>query len=135
MTDTNYRELQDVYSRLESRGFRVLAFPCNQFGAQEPGTPEEIVEFARGKYGATFPLFEKIDVNGPNTHPVYSYLKSQKEDPFPLGADIKWNFAKFLIGADGEVIGRFGPQQSPLSLEGEITTALEAAAKLELTAK
>jgi len=126
LTDQNYRELQELQSRLESRGFCVLAFPCNQFGGQEPGSASEILEFARGKYAATFPLFEKCDVNGPNTHPVWAHLKAEKSDPFPLGADIKWNFAKFLVGPEGEVISRFGPQQSPLSFEGEIAAALDA---------
>lgn len=122
----NYRELQSAQARLEARGFCVLAFPCNQFGGQEPGTASEILEFARGKkYGATFPLFEKIDVNGPNTHPLYTYLKSQKSDPFPLGSDIKWNFAKFLIGPDGSVLARYGPQTSPSSIEADIVVQLD----------
>lgn len=123
MTDTNYRELQSLYERLGPEKFVVLAFPCNQFGAQEPGTPDEIRAFTDG-YGVTFPLFSKIDVNGPNTHPLFAYLKKQKGEL--LGDDIKWNFAKFLIGSDGTVLSRYGPPQSPSSIEGDIVKALDA---------
>lgn len=117
----NYRELSAMQTRLGDQGFTVLAFPCNQFGGQEPGTSEEILAFA-AKYGATFPMFEKIDVNGPNTHPLYRHLK-EKKGGF-LGADIKWNFAKFLVGRDGEVLGRYGPQDAPSSFEADILKAL-----------
>lgn len=89
MTDTNYKELQSMYQRLGPKGFVVLGFPCNQFGGQEPGTPAEIKAFTDG-YGVTFPLFSKVDVNGPNTHPLFAYLKKQKGEL--LGDDIKWNF-------------------------------------------
>jgi len=121
LTDTNYRELQSLYSDLQPQGFVVLGFPCNQFGGQEPGTPEEIKAFTE-KYGVTFPIFSKIDVNGPNAHPLYVYLKKQKSEL--LGSDIKWNFAKFLVGRDGEVLSRYAPQTSPSSIKRDILSAL-----------
>lgn len=102
----------------------VLAFPCNQFGGQEPGDKQEILSFV-AKYGVTFPLFEKIDVNGPNTHPLYKYLKSQKSEL--LGDDIKWNFGKFLVGKNGEVISRYAPTSGPESISGDIEAAIAAA--------
>ena len=89
--------IESLQQRYEADGFAVLAFPCNQFGGQEPGTSEEILEFV-AKYGVTFPIFDKIDVNGPNTHPLYKFLKEQKSEPGVagfLGNDIKWNFAKY----------------------------------------
>jgi len=103
----------------------VLAFPCNQFGAQEPGSPAEIRQFVDG-YGVTFPMFGKVDVNGPNTHPLYKFLKETKEGGALglLGTDIKWNFAKFLVGPDGKVIKRYGPQVSPADIEQDILAAL-----------
>ena len=99
MTDANYKELQPLYERYASDGFVVLGFPCNQFGGQEPGSAQEILNFV-SKYGVTFPLFQKVDVNGANTHPLFKYLKEQKGEL--LGNDIKWNFAKFLIGRNGQ---------------------------------
>jgi glutathione peroxidase len=122
LTDTNYKELQSMYQRLGPKGFVVLGFPCNQFGGQEPGTPAEIKAFTDG-YGVTFPLFSKVDVNGPNTHPLFAYLKKQKGEL--LGDDIKWNFAKFLIGKDGTVLQRYGPPQSPSAIENDVVKALE----------
>lgn len=112
-----------MQTSLGPQGFVVLAFPCNQFGAQEPGTAEDILAFA-AKYGATFPIFEKVDVNGLNTHPLYKHLKAAKGGF--LGSDIKWNFGKFLVGRDGEVIGRYGPQESPSSFEADVVAALAA---------
>lgn len=106
-----------------SQGFEVLGFPCNQFGGQEPGTAQEILSFV-STYGVTFPLFEKIDVNGINTHPLYKYLKEQKSEM--LGSDIKWNFAKFLVGKDGTVLSRYAPTTSPSSIESDIVAALAA---------
>lgn len=111
-----------MYQRLGPKGFVVLGFPCNQFGGQEPGTPAEIKAFTDG-YGVTFPLFSKVDVNGPNTHPLFAYLKKQKGEL--LGDDIKWNFAKFLIGKDGTVLQRYGPPQSPSTIENDVVKALE----------
>lgn len=117
----NYRQLSAMQQRLGEQGFTVMAFPCNQFGSQEPGTSEQILAFA-AKYGATFPMFEKVDVNGPNTHPLFKHLKAAKGGF--LGADIKWNFGKFLVGRDGEVLARYGPQQSPESFEADVLAAL-----------
>jgi len=98
----------------------VLAFPSNQFGGQEPGTPQEIRKFADG-YGAKFPMFGKIDVNGANTHPLYKFLKSGT----PFLSDIKWNFGKFLVDKEGKVVERYGPPTSPLSIEPDILRELE----------
>jgi glutathione peroxidase len=123
LTDTNYRELQAIYDRYSSQGFVVLGFPCNQFGGQEPGSSQDIIKFA-GKYGVTFPMFEKIDVNGPNTHPLYKYLKEQKGEL--LGSDIKWNFGKFLVGREGQVLSRYAPTANPESIAGDIEKALNA---------
>ena len=102
----------------------VLAFPCNQFGGQESGSAAEIRAFA-DKYGVTFPMFAKVDVNGFNTHPIWKYMKEMQGEL--LGRDVKWNFAKFLVDADGRVVKRFGPQQSPASIEAEIVKLLPAA--------
>ena len=99
----------------------VLAFPCNQFGGQEPGSASEILDFV-AKYGVTFPMFEKVDVNGINTHPLWKFLKDQQGEM--LGDDIKWNFGKFLVGRDGEVLARYAPPDSPQSIEGDIQKAL-----------
>lgn len=110
-----------LYNKYNSQGFEVLAFPCNQFGAQEPGSAAEIKKFA-GNYGSNFPLFAKIEVNGDNAHPLYQWMKASAGGF--LGDDIKWNFAKFLIGKDGKVLKRFAPTDSPLSMEKTITDAL-----------
>ncbi|KOO22852.1 glutathione peroxidase [Chrysochromulina tobinii] len=115
-------ELQHLYSKLAPEGFVVLAFPCNQFGGQEPGSPSEIRAFADSK-GVTFPIFEKVEVNGPRTHPVYKYLKGGSDSMFD---SVKWNFAKFLVGRDGKVISRYLPTTSPSSIEGDIQAALMA---------
>jgi len=108
----HYRGLQQLQERYADRKFSVLGFPCNQFAGQEPGSEAEIQSFCELNYGVTFPLFAKIDVNGPARHPVYAYLTTQATAPDGPG-DIKWNFAKFLIGRDGAVIARFGPQIEP----------------------
>lgn len=102
----------------------MLAFPCNQFGAQEPGTAAEIREFV-SKYGITFPIFGKVDVNGPNTHPLFKYLKEEQGEL--LGRDIKWNFAKFLVDVDGKAVKRYPPTSSPSSIEGDIIELLDKA--------
>lgn len=117
----------ELTKRYGSDEFAVLAFPCNQFGAQEPGTPEEILAFA-GNYGATFPMFAKVDVNGPNTHPLWAHLKSEKGEEglgSLLGNDIKWNFAKFLVDKDGKVIARYAPTTAPDAIEPDIKAQLE----------
>lgn len=121
MTAQNYAEFTEVYTKYNPRGLQVLGFPCNQFGSQEPGTNEEIQRFAASK-GAKYPIFAKIDVNGSNTIPLYKYLKSEAGGF--LGADIKWNFSKFLLDADGKVYKRYGPQESPLSFTSDIETLL-----------
>ena len=106
-----YEGLEKLHATHKDAGFSVLAFPCNQFGSQEPGSTEEIVEFCEMRFQTSFPLFEKIDVNGTNSHPLYKPLKSSVKGL--LGTErIKWNFTKFLINRDGEVVGRFGSQKT-----------------------
>ena len=118
-----YRSLQALYQRFKDQGFSVLGFPCNQFGSQEPGTADEIQDFCEKKFSVTFPLFAKIDVNGPNTHPLYQQLKTAK--PGLLGSqDIKWNFTKFLVSRDGQVQKRYGSQKDPNDLEPAVLEAL-----------
>ena len=118
-----YRSLQALYQRFKDQGFSVLGFPCNQFGSQEPGTADEIQDFCEKKFSVTFPLFAKIDVNGPDTHPLYQQLKSAK--PGLLGSqDIKWNFTKFLVSRDGQVQKRYGAQKDPNDLEPAVLEAL-----------
>ena len=102
---SQYRDLQNLYSAYQAKGLEILGFPCNQFGAQEPGSAEQIQSFCSTNYGVTFPMFEKIDVNGDSTHPLYVYLKDQA--PGMLGTKgIKWNFTKFLVSKDGQSITR-----------------------------
>ena len=120
----HYRGLQQLYERYADRGFAVLGFPCNQFAGQEPGSESEIQSFCELNYGVTFPLFAKIDVNSAARHPVYAHLASQATSPDGPG-DIKWNFAKFLVGKDGAVLARFGPQIEPG--DPALVKALEAA--------
>lgn len=119
-----YQGLQTLYEKYRDRGFTVLAFPCNQFGAQEPGSAEEIKTFCETRYHITFPVFEKVDVNGSQAHPLYQWLKAEKSGI--LGSEvIKWNFTKFLVGRNGEVIGRYAPTTKPAELEKDINAALE----------
>jgi glutathione peroxidase len=117
-----YKELQELYDQYKDRGFVVLGFPCNQFGGQEPGGEEEIESFCQLNYGVTFPMFAKIEVNGPNTHPLFDYLK--KNTSAVLTKDIKWNFTKFLVNRRGEVVKRFAPTTSPKSIAPEIEKLL-----------
>jgi glutathione peroxidase len=117
-----YKALEEAYRKYKDKGLVVLGFPCNQFAGQEPGTNEEIKKFCSSQYNVSFPLFDKIDVNGPNRHPLYVALAG-KDSPFP--GDIKWNFGKFLIGRDGQIIKRFEPRTTPDS--AEVTQAIEAA--------
>jgi glutathione peroxidase len=107
-----YAGLEAVHERYADRGFTVVGVPCNQFLGQEPGTPDEIVEFCTTTYGVTFPLTEKIEVNGDGRHPLYAVL-TQAADAEGHTGDIRWNFEKFLVGRDGTVVGRFGPQVEP----------------------
>ena len=114
-----YKGLEAAYEKYKDKGFVVAGFPCNQFNKQEPGSNEEIVQFCTTKYNVTFPMFDKIEVNGPNRHPLYKALVGEG------GKDIDWNFAKFLIGRDGKVIKRFESKVTPES--SEVTQAIEAA--------
>jgi len=111
-----------LYAKHANRGFVILAFPCNQFGRQEPGTNAEIKAFAAGK-NATFPMFNKIDVNGPNAHPIYLFLRSKLTGL--LGSSIKWNFTKFLVGRDGVPLKRYGPRSFPNEIEPDIIIELD----------
>jgi len=107
-----YEGLEELYSANKDHGFVVLGFPCDQFGHQEPGNAEEIRDFCSLEYGVSFPLFEKIEVNGANAHPLYKYLKH--EAPGVLGSEaIKWNFTKFLIDREGRVVRRYAPTDAP----------------------
>ncbi|HEY0284161.1 MAG TPA: glutathione peroxidase [Vicinamibacterales bacterium] len=114
-----YKGLEALYRKYHDRGFVVLGFPCNQFGKQEPGSEAEIRSFCEEYYSVTFPLFAKIDVNGPNAHPLYRYLKSAKRGL--LGREtIAWNFTKFLTGRNGEVLRRYGPRRKPEAIEKDV---------------
>jgi glutathione peroxidase len=120
----HYEGLQALHQRYGERGFAVLGFPCNQFGAQEPGTEAEIQQFCDRRFGVTFPLFSKIEVNGAGRHPLYAHLTAQATAPEGAG-DVKWNFTKFLVGRDGTVIARFAPQTEPS--DPALVKALEGA--------
>ena len=117
-----YSALEALQKKYASKGLVVLGFPCNDFGAQEPGTNEEIKQFCSSKYDVSFPLFDKLHVKGPEQHPLYAVLTGDKS-PFP--GEIKWNFGKFLIGKDGKILKRFEPKTTPDS--AEVTAAIEAA--------
>ncbi len=117
-----YKALEAVQQKYKGKGFTVLGFPCNQFGGQEPGSNAEIKEFCSSKYSVSFPLFDKLDVNGSKRHPLYVALAGESS-PFP--GDIKWNFGKFLVGPDGKIIKRFEPRIAPGA--PEVTAAIEAA--------
>ncbi len=120
---SQYKGLQELQNKYGDQGFSVLGFPCNQFGAQEPGDNEEIKGFCETQFSVTFPLFSKINVNGDNAHPLYEHLKN--EAPGLLGSKaIKWNFTKFLIDQDGKVLKRFAPKDTPESIGQEINTLL-----------
>jgi glutathione peroxidase len=118
-----YEGLEALYRKYRDRGLVILGFPCNQFGAQEPGDAAEIANFCSLTYEVDFPMMGKIDVNGPRTHPLYAYLKHAK--PGLLGTEgVKWNFTKFLVDRKGEVVERFAPNVTPKALEGEIEALL-----------
>jgi len=116
----NYKQLVEIYSKYsEAAGLRILAFPCNQFGGQEPGTDLEIKKFAEDRYNVTFDMFSKINVNGGEAHPLWVYLKN-KQQGFLMNA-IKWNFTKFVIDKEGQAVARFGPMDDPIPVvEDEI---------------
>ena len=118
-----YEGLEAMYQKYRERGLTVLGFPCNQFGAQEPGSAEEIGNFCQKNYGVSFPMFEKIDVNGEGTHPLYRWLKSGARGL--LGSEaIKWNFTKFLIDRKGQVVDRFAPTTKPEDLQSNVEALL-----------
>jgi glutathione peroxidase len=117
-----YKGLEELQKAYEPRGFSVLGFPCNQFGSQEPGDSRQIEQFCESNYSVSFPMFEKIDVNGDKAHPLYLYLKSKR--PGVLGASIKWNFTKFLVDRRGRVVARHAPTTKPESLTKEIEALL-----------
>lgn len=119
-----YEGLEKLYQDYQSQGLEILGFPCNQFGKQEPGTPAEIQNFCKVNFGVTFPLFEKINVNGEHTHPLYVYLKKQAPG-FLSTETIKWNFTKFLIDRKGNVITRYGSSTKPEELKKDIEKLLK----------
>ena len=119
----HYEGLQELYNEYNSHGLEILAFPCNQFGAQEPGTNDEIKSFCTEKFNVTFPIFNKIDVNGTNEDPLYTFLKSSKRG-FLGYKPIEWNFAKFLINGNGDVIKRYLPSTKPKKIEKKIAKLL-----------
>ena len=118
-----YAGLEELHRKYADRGLEVLGFPCNQFGAQEPGDAAEIANFCSLTYDVDFPMMQKVDVNGPKAHPLYAYLKRTKKGV--LGTEnIKWNFTKFLVDRQGQVVGRFSPTIEPKALEGAIEALL-----------
>lgn len=118
-----YKGLEALYQKYKDKGLAIIGFPCNQFGGQEPGSNEDISQFCEMNFGVTFPLSQKIDVNGDNAHPLFVYLKSEK--PGVLGSTrIKWNFTKFLVNKEGQVIKRYSPTAKPQDLERDIEALL-----------
>ncbi len=119
-----YKELQELYDTYNEQGLEILGFPCNQFAGQEPGTETEIQEFCQLKYNVTFPMFAKVNVNGADTHPLYKYLKEQATGV--LGSKtVKWNFTKFLVDRNGQVIERFAPKTNPNEIRADIEKYLK----------
>lgn len=118
-----YKQLQALYKEFQNQGFEILGFPCDQFGGQEPGDPEEIQQFCEMNFGVTFPIFKKTDVNGPDTHPLFKWIKAAA--PGILGTEsIKWNFTKFLINREGEVVKRYASATSPQNIKSDIEKLL-----------
>jgi glutathione peroxidase len=118
-----YKGLEALYERFSARGFAVLGFPCNQFGAQEPGSEAQIATFCETGFGVKFPLFAKVEVNGDGAHPLWQYLKSAQ--PGILGSEaIKWNFTKFLVDGEGRVVKRYAPNTEPADIAGDIEALL-----------
>ncbi|XP_010447481.1 PREDICTED: putative glutathione peroxidase 7, chloroplastic [Camelina sativa] len=124
LKSSNYSELSHLYEKYKNQGFEILAFPCNQFGFQEPGSNPEIKQFACTRFKAEFPIFDKVDVNGPTTAPIYKFLKSSAGGF--LGDIIKWNFEKFLVDKKGKVVERYPPTTSPFQIEKDIKKLLAA---------
>ena len=119
-----YEGLQELHDEYTPQGFAVLGFPCDQFGNQEPGEDAEIAGFCQKNFGVTFPLFSKVEVNGDDAHPIYQWLRDSKGGV--LGSKIKWNFTKYLVGKDGQVIDRYAPTTKPEKLGDDIEKALAA---------
>ena len=118
-----YKDLQNLYEKYQDQGLEVLGFPCNQFGAQEPGTNEEVKSFCDLNYNVSFKMFDKIDVNGSNASPLFKYLKH--ESPGIMGTEaVKWNFTKFLVNSDGKVVKRFAPKDGKSEIEPELQKIL-----------
>lgn len=117
-----YEGLQDLYEKYQAQGFEILDFPCNQFGEQAPGTEEEIEDFCQSRYGVTFKMFKKINVNGENEEPLFAYLKEQKKGI--MGNKIKWNFTKFLVDRNGNVVERFAPTVVPEKIDEKVADAM-----------
>ncbi|KAM7521565.1 hypothetical protein LguiA_011467 [Lonicera macranthoides] len=122
-TNSNYTQLTELYDKYKNKDFEILAFPCNQFLKQEPGTIEEVQEYACTMYSADFPIFQKVNVNGSDVAPVYKFLKASKTG-FLGSTSIKWNFTKFLVDKEGQVISRYATTTLPFSIEGDIKKAL-----------
>jgi glutathione peroxidase len=122
-----YAGLESLYRQYRERGFSILAFPCNQFGRQEPGSAEQIASFCEGTYGVSFPVFRRIEVNGSGAHPLFRYLKHHKKGSLWVlaGGRISWNFTKFLCGRSGHVVGRFAPSTRPERLATTIEKLLD----------
>lgn len=118
-----YGELQKLYDQYRERGLEILGFPCNQFGAQEPGTNEEAASFCQLNYGVTFPVFAKVDVNGDQAHPLFQQMKNEQPGETPDG-EIAWNFTKFLVDRNGHVVRRFEPKESPETMKEAIESLL-----------
>lgn len=118
-----FEGLQNVYDQLKDQDFEILGFPCNQFNNQDPGSDEEISQFCERNYGVTFPMFSKVDVKGEDAHPLFNYLTTEEKGM--LTKDIKWNFTKFLVNKNGEVIDRFAPQTKPENIVKDIEKAIE----------
>lgn len=118
-----YKALEELYQRYQDQGFLIIGFPCNQFSQQEPGSNEEILNFCKLNYGVSFPISRKIEVNGPQADPLYQWLSQEQKGL--LGASIKWNFTKFLINRDGEVVERFAPTKKPEKLTSKIEALLK----------
>lgn len=118
-----FKDLEIIYQEYKDRGLEILGFPCNQFANQDSGSNEEIHEFCQLNYGVTFTMCEKIDVNGENAHPLYKYLKNETKGI--LGDKIKWNFTKFLVDSEGNVIKRYAPTVSPLKIKSDIEKLLK----------
>ncbi|KAI3681940.1 hypothetical protein L2E82_50249 [Cichorium intybus] len=125
LTNSNYPELTTLYQKYKDQGFEILAFPCNQFNGQEPGSNEEIQDFVCTRFKAEYPVFGKVDVNGKTAEPLYNFLRSSKGGL--LGDSIKWNFTKFLVDKEGKVVDRYAPTTAPLSIEKDIKKLLGVA--------